>query len=298
MTANYRGALYMTLAMFLFALEDMALKAAVRDVPVGQAILIFGIAGTIVFMTIALANAQKPFHPAVTSRLMLLRSASEICGRLFYSVAIALTALSSVSAILQATPLIVALGAVLFFNERVGLGRWIWIFVGFIGVLLILKPSSEGFDFASIFAVLGTLGFAGRDLATRASPVSMSTAQLGVLGFVVLTVSGLILIAWTGGEMVWPPLRAWALLALTTTVGCAAYGALTRAMRTGDVSVVAPFRYSRLLFAFILGILVFNESPDLLTYIGGIIVVLSGIALLRSGKSSRREAAATHSSLK
>ncbi|MBI1621004.1 DMT family transporter [Aquamicrobium zhengzhouense] len=289
MSDNYRGALFMTLAMFCFALEDMALKAAVQEVPVGQAILIFGIAGTLVFTLIARASSQPALHPAITSPVMLLRSLSEICGRLFYSVAIALTTLSSVSAILQATPLIVALGAVLFFNEKVGLSRWTAIAVGFVGVLFILRPGVDGFEPASIFAVLGTLGFAGRDLATRASPVSMTTAQLGVLGFSVLSVSGLILLAWSG-EAVWPTARAWALLALTTAVGCIAYGALTRAMRSGDISVVAAFRYSRLLFAFALGIFVFNERPDLLTYIGCVIVVGSGIALLRSPRTSRTEA--------
>lgn len=279
MSDNHRGALFMTLAMFCFALEDMALKAAVRDVPVGQAMLIFGLLGTLVFIAVAKSNAQPAFHPAFTSRLMLLRSASEVCGRLFYSIAIALTDLSTVSSILQATPLIVALGAVVFFGERITPARWIAIFVGFLGVLLILRPGLDGFEPSAIFAVLGTLGFAGRDLATRGSPVSMSTAQLGVLGFLVLTLSGAILLAWSG-EVVVPNAQSLGLLAITTAFGCIAYGALTRAMRSGDVGVVAPFRYSRLLFALILGVVVFNERPDFLTLFGGAIVVASGIALL------------------
>jgi drug/metabolite transporter (DMT)-like permease len=279
MTDNHRGALFMTLAMFCFALEDMALKAAMRDVPVGQAMLIFGLGGTLVFALIAKRSAQPALHPAVTSPLMLLRSLSEVCGRLFYSIAIALTDISTVSSILQATPLIVALGAVVFFGEKITPARWIAIFVGFLGVLLILRPGLDGFEPASIFAVLGTLGFAGRDLATRGSPVSMSTAQLGVLGFLVLSFSGALYLAWTG-EVVVPNAASLALLAITTACGCIAYGALTKAMRSGDVGVVAPFRYSRLLFALIIGVVVFNERPDFLTLLGGAIVVASGIALL------------------
>src|SRR5690606_22731429 len=112
-------------------------------------------------------EGEKAIHPAVSSPLMLTRSACEVAGRLFFALALALTPLSSASAILQATPLVVTLGGVLFFKETVGWQRWLAIAVGFIGVVVIIRPGLDGFQPASIFAVLGTLGFAGRDLATR-----------------------------------------------------------------------------------------------------------------------------------
>jgi drug/metabolite transporter (DMT)-like permease len=284
MTDNARGALFMTLAMAAFAVEDMAIKAVSRDIPVGQALVILGLAGLLVFALIARRGGERALHPAVTSPLMLLRSACEVAGRLFFALALALTPLSSASAILQATPLVVALGGVLFFGETVGWRRWLAIGCGLAGVLLILRPGLDGFQAASIFAVLGTLGFAGRDLATRGSPASMSTAQLGLLGFAMLTLAGAVLLAISGG-MAWPTAASWALLAAATAVGVVAYGALTMAMRVGEVSVVSPFRYSRLLFAIILGMLVFRERPDLMTIIGSMAIIASGTILLRSARA-------------
>lgn len=286
MTDNTRGALFMVLAMAAFALEDMALKAAARDIPIGQAVLMFGLAGTLVFAGLARIQGTPVFHPAFLGKVMIIRSGFEISGRLFYALAIALTPLSSASAILQATPLVVALGAVVVFGELVGWRRWMAIFAGFAGVLMILQPGLDSFDPLSIFAVLGMIGFAGRDLATRASPVSMSSAQLGVAGFIVLTLAGAVLLAVSGGLTI-PSAASLAFVALATIVGVSAYTALTRAMRTGEVSVVTPFRYSRLLFALVLGVTVFGERPDQWTLIGSAIIVASGLFLLSRSRPSK-----------
>nr|WP_281501838.1 DMT family transporter [Aliiroseovarius sp. F20344] len=280
---NHRGALFMVFAMAAFALEDMALKAAARDIPIGQAVALFGLGGLIIFALIARVQGARVFHPDLRSPVMIWRSLSEITGRLFYALAIALTPLSSASAILQATPLVVALGAVILFKERVGPRRWLAIFVGFIGVIMILRPGLDAFDPLSIFAVLGMLGFAGRDLATRASPATLSGAQLGVAGFAVLTVSGLVLLA-VSGEISLMTTAASGYIMLTIVCGVLAYGALTLAMRTGEVSVVTPFRYSRLLFALILGVVVFHERPDMMTLAGSAVIVLSGLFLLSRAK--------------
>lgn len=281
---NHRGALFMVFAMGAFALEDMALKAAARDIPIGQAVAMFGAAGWVVFAIMARTQGERIFHPSLTSPVLLWRSLFEIGGRLFYGLAIALTPLSSASAILQATPLVVALGAVVVFGERVGARRWLAICAGFVGVLMILRPGLDAFDPLSGFAVLGMLGFAGRDLATRASPPTMSSAQLGVAGFAVLTAAGLVLMAFGGAAA--PTPASLAFVALATGVGVLAYGALTRAMRTGEVSVVTPFRYSRLLFALVLGITVFGERPDMMTLLGSVVIVASGVVLLQ--RSARR----------
>ncbi|SMR71166.1 EamA-like transporter family protein [Aliiroseovarius halocynthiae] len=283
LTENHRGAVFMVFAMGAFALEDMALKAAARDIPIGQAVALFGLGGLVIFALIARAQGAQVFHPDLRSPVLIWRSLSEIAGRLFYALAIALTPLSSASAILQATPLVVALGAVIVFKERVGPRRWLAIIIGFIGVLMILRPGLDTFDPLSIFAVLGMLGFAGRDLATRASPATLSSAQLGVAGFAVLTVAGLVLMA-VAGELRPLTLAAGGFLVLATAFGVLAYGALTLAMRTGEISVVTPFRYSRLLFALILGVLMFNERPDLMTLAGSAIIVLSGLFLLSRSK--------------
>ena len=284
-----RGSLLMVLAMAAFALEDMFIKSAAQSLPVGLILLIFGCGGMVIFAAMARAQGQPLWHPGFCTRAMALRSLSEVAGRLCYTLAIALTPLSSASAILQATPLVVAAGAVVFFGETVGWRRWLAILAGFIGVLIILRPGLSGFEPASLFAVAGTLGFAGRDLATRAAPKDMHNSQLGLLGFAMLVIAGVIMLGWTGlGEMQAADLspRIWLDLTCATVIGVLAYTALTGAMRLGEISVVAPFRYTRLVFAMVLGVLVFGERPDALTLIGSAVIVASGVfTLLRSRRA-------------
>lgn len=273
----------MGLAMAAFAVEDVLFKSATSEVPVSLALLVFGLLGMGIFAALSLKAREPVWHAAVLSPGLLLRSASELAGRLFFALALAFTPLSSTSAILQATPLVVTLGAVVFFGAKVGPRRWIAMTVGLIGVLLILQPTPDSFEPASIFAVLAMLGFAGRDLATRASPVSMSGRQLGTLGFGVIVIAGVVLLPTAPLPQSVPAPWVFGFLALTSVFGVAAYSALTIAMRTGDVAVVTPFRYSRLLFALAFAVIVFGERPDVTPLIGAALIVASGLfTLLRS----------------
>lgn len=266
----------MVLAMAAFACEDMFIKAATVTLPVGQVLLIFGFCGMTVFAVLATYHGDRIFDPSSLSRTMIVRSVFEVMGRLCFTLAIALTPLSNASAILQATPLVVALGAVFVFGETVGWRRWSAICIGFAGVLLILRPGLNGFEPASIFALLGTIGFAGRDLATKAAAPQLTNAQLGVYGFAMLMVAGVIALAYSGGA-VWPDAAVLMKIVAATLFGVLAYSALTGAMRMGEVSAIAPFRYTRLVFAMIIGVLIFGERPDTWTLIGSAIVVGSGL---------------------
>jgi drug/metabolite transporter (DMT)-like permease len=209
---------------------------------------------------------------------MLIRCGFEITGRLFYGLAITLTALSTTSAILQAAPLVVVAGAAFVFGEKVSLQRWLAVLAGFAGVLVILRPGSD-LSALSLLAVVGLFGFAGRDLATRAAPKGLSNRQLGALGFAMLATAGAILLAVTGGAHV-PSAPGLAHLAGGTVFGMLGYHALTHAMRTGEVGAVTPFRYTRLVFAMVLAMALFGERPDLATWIGAALVVGSGIFAL------------------
>lgn len=279
---NIRGAGLMTLAMALFALEDMFVKQAARGLPVGEVLMLFGLGGMICFAALALASGQGLWHPAVASRLMGIKAGFEITGRLGYTLGIALTPLSNASAILQATPLVVVAGAALIFRERVGAARWAAVAIGFLGVLVILRPGLDGFVPAALWTVLGLLGFAGRDLATRAAPKVLTNFQLGLYGFAALIPAGAIILAVTGGAVVPAPANLLPVLG-AVLFGVTAYWALTKAMRTGEVAVVTPFRYTRLIFALGLGILVFGESLDAATLLGAALVVASGVYTLLAG---------------
>ena len=275
----------MTAAMAGFAVEDMLLKAAAAELPVGQILILFGGLGMLAFAGLVRSQGGRLLHPAILSPAVLTRAGFEVSGRLFYTLAIALTPLSLASAILQAAPLVVVAGAALVFGERVGWRRWSAIAVGFAGVMVILRPGLEGFSALWLLAVLGMLGFAGRDLATRAAPPALSNFQLGVYGFAMMIPAGAALLALGFGQAVVPSAGALALVGAATVVGVAAYWALTVSMRTGEVAAVAPFRYTRLGFAMVLGIAVFGERPDAATLIGSTIVVAAGVyALIRSGR--------------
>ena len=278
----------MVLAMAAFAIEDMFIKAAAEVLSLGVVLALFGLGGMFVFMLLTWRKGQSVLRPEVVSGPIILRAICEVMGRLCFALAITLTPLSSASAILQATPLVVVLGAALIFREQVGLSRWLAILIGFCGVLMIVRPGVDSFDPASLFAVLSTLGFAGRDLATRGAPASLSNTHLGVYGFFVLIPTGVVLHLMNMTPINFQ-LDTSVLVLGAVIFGVVAYNALTIAMRTGDVSVVTPFRYTRLLFAFILGVAVFNETPDMWTLIGGAVVVLSGVYTLLSSRKRQDE---------
>jgi drug/metabolite transporter (DMT)-like permease len=279
MTANQRGSLFMVAAMAGFAVEDMFIKSAAKAMPLGQVLALMGALGVLWFALQSRRVGEPAFPAALRSRTMLVRSSFEMVGRLFYSLAIALTPISVASAILQATPLVVVAGAALIFGERVGVWRWALTALGFAGVLVILRPGLEGFDAMAILAVIGLLGFAGRDLATRAAPLALSNAQLGVAGFAVLGLAGLIILGVQGGPVL-PGALPLAKALGAASFGILGYSYLTRAMRTGEVSAVTPFRYTRLLFALLVGVVVFGERPDLATLIGSAMIVGCGVLIL------------------
>lgn len=268
----------MTAAMAGFAVEDVFVKAAAQTLPLGQVLLAIGVAGLVVFSAMSLRSGEALLPPVFLSRPMLIRSCFEITGRLFYGLAITLTSLSTTSAILQATPLIVVAGAALVFGEKVGWQRWLAVMVGFLGVLVILRPGSD-FSTLSLLAVVGLLGFAGRDLATRAAPKGLSNRQLGMLGFAMLSIAGGILLAISGGALL-PNPDELLLLAGGAVFGVLGYHGLTHAMRTGEISSVTPFRYTRLVFAIGLAMAMFDEDPDALTWIGAALIVGSGLFAL------------------
>ena len=286
MSANQSGAGFMILAMAAFALEDSFFKAATELTSVGTALISFGLIGLLVFASQSLRVGEPVWHPACLKRTMLIRSAFELMGRLFFGLALAHAPLSSTSAILQAAPIVVTLGAILVFGEAVGWRRWLAMALGFLGVLVVIRPGFESFQITSLYALLATIGFAGRDLATRASPPAMSTAQLGSLGFAVLTVAGLLLSALESTVPSLPTGQSLLLTAGAAIVGVLAYASLTRAMRAGDVGFVAPYRYTRLVFALLIAFTVFGERPDPLTLLGATIIVLAGLYSFSRARSA------------
>lgn len=280
MTDNLRGAVFMTLAMAGFALEDMFIKLLSETLPVGQVLAFLGAGGAMVFGLLTRRQGSRLVSPALATWPVLARNGGEVIGTLGFVLGFVLASLSVASAILQATPLVVTLGAAIFLGARVGWRRWTAIGVGFAGVVLIVRPGMAGFDPASLFAVMGMLGLATRDVATRAVPATVSSYQLSSWAFALMCPTGLAMLAVMGEPPVLPAPGQVALLGGALVVGLSAYYAVVAAMRVGDIPVVTPFRYARMVFALMIAMAVFGERPDALTFAGAAIIIAAGLFTL------------------
>ena len=286
---NLLGIAWMIASMAAFAIEDGFLKTVTKQLPVGQVLMMFGAAGLCVFAVMARRAGASIFQAQVFTQNMLFRAVFEFFGRLFYILAIALTPLSSATAILQSAPLFVVLGARIFLREKVDGKTWLAIFVGLLGVMIILRPSAEDFSPMSLLAVVGTLGFVGRDLFSRTAPPSLTKEVLGFYGFTNMMIAGACFAVWDGKPFV--PLQAQQLLMLGAAlmVGIFAYTALMIAMRTGSIGAVTPYRYSRLLFGIFIGVAVFDEQLDAPMLLGCAVVM--GAGLFIGWQNQRRQPA-------
>lgn len=284
---NMRGIVLMVLGMAGFAAEDMFIKLASANLPVGQILAALGLPGALMFALLARSRGVDPFsrdflHPAV-----LVRNVSEMVGSVGFVMSLALIPLATATTILQAAPLFVTMGAALLLGETVGWRRWSAILVGFFGVVLVVRPGFSGFDPNVAWAVLGVTALSVRDLASRKVPKSIVSLQLATWGFFAVGVVGLLMLTVTGGAKP-PTLIETVYLLGALSIGSVAYWTLTEATRVGEIAVVTPFRYSRLVFSTIVGAVVFFEYPDLYTLLGAAIIIATGLYTLMRERKRRR----------
>ncbi len=285
---NLRGAFLMMLSMGAFAVEDALLKILATTMPMGQVVIYLGIGGGFGFALLANRAGYCVIGRGFWHPMVLLRSGGEIVGTAAFITALALIPLSLASALLQTNPLFVALGAILLFGETVGWRRWLAIGIGFGGVMVMLRPGFVGFDPNALFAILGALGLALRDLALRHRPASVHPLQLSAWGFAMLVPVGLGMLALDQGPVRIGGTEA-GMLVGAIGLSMAGYHALTLAMQADEVGFVTPFRYVRLVFGFALAWVLFGERPDLWMFIGAGIVVGAGLyTLIRERRVTRR----------
>jgi len=291
---NLRGAAFMVLAMGFFAIEDALIKSVADDIPVGQIITVTCGGALILFLVWSVVRGIPLWNDGYLNRRVNLRSLSDVIGSCFFVTSLSLIPLTTASAVIQATPLVVALGAALFLGQTIGWRRWIAIIVGFIGVMIIIRPGTEGFDRYTLLAVGGMLGLAARDLLTRGLTVDLSGVQLATHTFALLCPVGVFLAYSQGQSFVMPNYEQSLILAATVVIGILAYLAIVAATRTGNAGIISSFRYSRMLFALIIGYAFFAERPDTATLIGAGIIIASGLfTLLREARLRKTSPSAT-----
>jgi len=285
---NLTGAVLMMASMAAFVLNDTLMKLMAGEVPLFQILFLRGILTSIAVGVICWRmNALRLSLPRRDALLVACRTVAEIGAAYFFLTALFNMPIANLMAILQAAPLAITLFAALLFAEPVGWRRLVAILVGFVGVMLIVRPGTEGFTIYSLYGLGAVACITLRDLATRRlSPETPSMLVTLLTSVAVMVVFGL---ASLGAD--WQPMTArhnW------LTIGAAVFvigGYLfsIMVMRVGEISYVAPFRYSGLVFALILGYLVFGDWPDMLTFLGAGIVVASGLfTLYREARAARR----------
>lgn len=280
--ANTRSIIAMNLAMLGFVVNDTMVKVASESLPLGQTMFTRGLIASALLVGLCLATGAFARLAILAHPMVIWRVVGELGATLTYLTGLFHMPIGSVTAIFQCTPLAVTAAAAIFLGERVGWRRWMAIAIGFAGVLIIVRPGASDFNIFAI-SVLISVGFVAlRDLATARMPAEVPTFLASLLTAVVITATGLALKpfeGWFSAYADWQPLTPSILMVLA---GAAVflimgYVFIIVAMRTGEMSVVAPFRYTILVFALGLGFLVFGEVPDAITLVGAAIVVATGI---------------------
>jgi drug/metabolite transporter (DMT)-like permease len=281
----------MAVGMAGFTMNDTITKAVSSEMNFGQVMLVRGLFAIVLIA--ALAWHQGALRPLRTLLVkpVALRVAGEVGGTVSFLAAIVHLPLANTAAIFQALPLAITLGAALLFGEPVGWRRWLAITAGFVGVVIIVRPGVEGFNQFSLLALVSVIFCAVRDLATRRIPAPIPSLFITLLTTVTVTITGAVIVIPLGG-WISPSGRALGLLALAAVLLLIGYQCVIMALRSGDISAVAPFRYSALLWAMLLGYLVFGDVPDAMMVTGASIIVLSGLyAFYRERKRARPVAA-------
>ncbi|WP_371169816.1 DMT family transporter [Aliiroseovarius sp. 2305UL8-7] len=276
---NIRGIILITFSMAAFSTEDAFIKSMARGIPVSEVLVILGIGGMLAFGAITYwqrGTLAPLVHRDMRSPMMLWRDASEGLAAMFFVTALSLVPISTVAAVFQATPLAITAGAALFLGEKVGWRRWSAVIIGFIGVLIIIRPGSDSFQIAALLPLAAVFGIAVRDLITRQMDPSIPSVSVAFYGFAAVVPAGLLMTPFNDPFVV-PHGVEWIYILCAMIAGVSGYYAIVQAMRIAETSIIMPFRYLRLIFSMILGFIIFSERPDFWTYFGAAIVIGTGI---------------------
>ena len=289
---NFKGILLMLIAMAGFTMEDLFMKKLSVNLSTGQILITLGFGSSLVFALMAKSKGYKLTAKIFWSKGMLIRQFAEGIAAVAFITSLTLIPLSTVAAVFQATPLVITMGAALFLGEAVGWRRWLAIIVGLIGVLIIIRPGLNSFDPNVGYVLIAVLFVTVRDLITRKLPMNVPSTIVSFQAFASLIIAGGILIFLSDQKIVGLDKNQIYFVLGGIIFGSIGYYCIVASTRIGEAGVVTPFRYSRLLFAIIIGFLFFNERPDFLTLLGASIVIMTGIyTVLRERYLARRSRA-------
>ncbi|KAE9628880.1 DMT family transporter [Parasedimentitalea maritima] len=279
MTGNQMGALLMIGSMAGFTINDTLVKMVGGEMALSQILTLRGVVATLLIYLLARRLGSLRWNLAKGDwGLVAARCVAELLSTYLFLTALMVTPLANLTAILQGLPLTITLGAALFFGEPVGWRRMSAILVGFCGILLIVRPGVDGFGSGTLYALGAVIAITARDLLTRRMSSEVPSMVVTLLASLTVLVFGLV----ASTQVTWQPVTVNSLAIVTGAAVFIFVGYLcsVMTMRVGDVAFVSPFRYTGLLWALLLGWLVFGDWPDPLTLLGAAIVVATGLFTL------------------
>ncbi len=276
---NSKGILLMLISMAAFAVGDTFVKISGSFLSPSQIMFFLISGGLIIFTLIALSKGERLRDRRAFSPILLIRYSAEMLGLVAMIMGLTKIPLSVVGTVTQASPILVAAGAVIFFKEVVSWRRWSSIIIGFFGVVLVIQPTGQSLDFAVIWPVAALVAFSVRDLVTRLTPSDIPSASIATFTMIAAFP---FTVAWVffSGQKFFPPGIEWAIVAGMIILGSIGYLLLITSLRIGDLSAIMPFRYSRIVFLLILGVLVFGERPTLSMLAGSALILMSGLYIM------------------
>jgi drug/metabolite transporter (DMT)-like permease len=283
--ANRRAILAMIGAMACFIVNDALVKYASQTMPAAQLIFIRGVMASELVFAVAWGMGTTARIAEIARGWVAVRAIVDAAGTMLFLVSLFHLPISTATAINMTSPLFITVLAAVFIGERVRAHLWLATAAGFVGVLLIIQPSADGFNGYALVCLLSAVFISLRDLLMRRVHAGVpsilvtfsTTASVTVLAGALSLVEG------------WGPAGAFdlGLLCIAAVFLSIAYFLIVTSTRRGDLSVSAPFRYTGLLFATVLGFIVWGDIPNALAWCGIALLVGSGIYVLRASRSAR-----------
>tara|TARA_B100000575_G_C23078676_1_gene621366 strand:+ start:203 stop:1036 length:834 start_codon:yes stop_codon:yes gene_type:complete len=270
----------MTAAMGCLTFADLLIKIASQTLPIGQVMIFLGVGSIIVFWRLMSINGESiRFQPLIDSAVVL-RNIGDLIAINSMCLALVYVPISTIGAVIQTVPLMVTAAAAIFLGERVGIKRALAILVGFFGALFIVQPGTASFNVMTSLVFVSAIGMTLRDIGTKLVHKNFSTLLLSFYSCVLFSLSGCVLLLITGGANV-PTIKMALIILAMIALGSLGVILMTEAVRLGDMSVVSPFRYTRLLFSLIAGIFFLDEQVNAIMLFGSSLTILSGLYIWR-----------------
>ena len=292
LTDNVFGAILMAVSMLSFISNDALMKFLFQTISVEQGIFMRGLVS--VPLLALIAYLRKSLFVRIdwrNWRVILTRAFAELAATMAFLTALSHMPLANITAILQALPLTVTMFAAIFFGEQVGWRRWGAILAGFIGVLIIIRPGGDGFNEYAVLAIVAVACVTVRDAITRRLDRSVPSLFVAFISAIPIFIYGGVATATTGWTIVSGAIIGIVVVAaIAITCG---YLFAVMAMRNGEISFVAPFRYTGMIWAILFGFLLFGDLPDAATILGTMIVIGMGVYAFHRERIRQRASASS-----